>query len=130
MTLIRRDPFDGFFEDDWGFEEAQTPRMDVYEEDGSVVAELELPGLEPEEIDVQIKDNILSVETKKEEEREEDDKGYYCREISSRYYHRSVRLPSRVDENEVEAELEGGVLRVTAPKVEENEGKKIKVKKN
>jgi HSP20 family protein len=108
----------------------RTPRMDIYETDDKVVAEVELPGVDPKNIEVEVKDNVLRVEAKAEEKKEEKGKGYYRREMGARYFKRAVTLPTEVVGEKAEAEYEGGVLKVTVPKAKPKkvEEKKIKIK--
>ena len=111
----------------------RTPRMDIYETDGEVVAEVELPGVNPKNIEVEVKDNVLKVEVKAEEKKEVKEKGYYRKEMGARYFKRQVSLPTDVIGERAEAEYTDGVLKVTVPKVkptkkEEKKGIKIKVK--
>jgi len=138
MPIIPWRPFreiDKFFEEDWpGLEwtpEKEAPKMNVYEEKDNVVAEVELPGVDPKNIDIEIQDNVLSVEGKKEQKQEKKEKGYYRRELSKGYYRRSVRLPAKVKEGDTKANYKDGVVKITMPKVEPKspkaKGTKIKV---
>lgn len=109
----------------------RAPRMDIYETDGEVVAEVELPGVDPKNIEVEVKDNYLRVEAKAEEKKEEKKKGYYRKEISAGYYKRVVPLPVEVIGEKAEASYEDGILKVIIPKVKpvkKEEAKKIKIK--
>jgi HSP20 family protein len=142
MPLIPYRPWwdlDRFFEEDWwpefprmSFPALRTPRMDIYEDDGNVVAEVELPGVDPKNIEVEVKDNVLSVEARGEEKKEEREKGYYRKELSARYYRRSVPLPVEVVGEKAEASYGEGILKVVIPKAkpkkEEKKGVKITVK--
>ncbi len=111
----------------------EAPKMDVYEKDGKVVVEAELPGFKREQINAQIKDGALTIEAKSEEKKEEDNKkkGYWRKEIHHGYVKRMVALPE-IDEGKVEAEFENGVLKITAPRiqpqVEESKTKKLEIK--
>ncbi len=142
MALIPWDPFKGI--DRW-FDELEpegffsslpaikTPKMDVYEDKGNVVVEAEIPGVKPEDIDVEITDNALKVEAESEEKKEKKEKGYYRKEISSGYYKRIIPLPVEVKGEKAKASYEDGVLKIVIPKKEEKpkekKGLKIKVKK-
>jgi len=108
----------------------RTPRMDIYETDDKVMAEVELPGVDPKNIGVEVKDNVLRVEAKAEEKKEVKEKGYYRKEMGARYFKRAVTLPTEVIGEKAEAEYEGGVLKVTIPKAKPKkvEEKKIKIK--
>jgi HSP20 family protein len=116
----------------WRLPMVRTPRMDIYETDDKVVAEVELPGIEPKNIEVEVKDNYLRVEARAEEKKEEKKKGYYRKEISAGYYKRVVPLPTEVMGEKAEAEYSEGILKVTIPKrkpvKEEKKPIKIKVK--
>jgi HSP20 family protein len=105
------------------------PAVDVYETDDEVVVRAQLPGVKKDDVDVSIQDNTLTVraETKREEEVEED--GYFRRELRYGTYARRLPLPTMVDEEQVAAKMEDGVLEVRAKKTGEVEesGKKISV---
>jgi HSP20 family protein len=107
----------------------RTPRMDIYETNGEVVAEVELPGVDPKNIDVEIKDNVLKVEAKAEEKKEEKKKGYYRKELSRGYFKRVTPLPVKVIEEKAEATYQEGVLKIVVPKAKPaKEEKKVKIK--
>ena len=108
--------------------------MDISETEKEIVAEVELPGVDPKNINVEVKDNVLMVEAKKEEKKEEKKKGYYRKEISSGFYKRAVPLPVEVIGEKADAEYKEGILKVVIPKVspkkvEKKKGVKVKVKK-
>jgi HSP20 family protein len=128
--LLERDffrPFNG-----WSFLEGNihTLALDMYETDDNLVVETSLSGMKPEEVDISIVGNILTIkgETKHEEEKEEKGK-YYCRERRFGAFHRALTLPAEVDPDKVEALFENGVLTLTMPKVEAAKPKRITIKK-
>lgn len=141
MPIVPFRPFrdlDRWFEEDWPefprFPMVRTPRMDIYEDNGNVIAEVELPGIDPKNIDIEVKENYLRVEAKKEEKKEEKEKGYYKKELSRGYYKRVVPLPVEVVGGKAQADYKEGILKITIPKVkptkkEEKKGIKIKVTK-
>ena len=141
MPIIPWRPFwdiEKWFEEEWPeewsfrFSKIRAPRMDIYEKDDKIVAEVELPGVDPKNIEVEVKDNVLRVTAKGKEVKEEKGKGYYKREMGERYFKREVLLPTEVLEEKAEAEYENGILKVTIPKVKQKEEKKkiqVKVKK-
>jgi len=141
MPIIPWRPFwdiEKWFEEEWPepweewprirFPMIRTPRMDIYEANDKVVAEVELPGIKPENINVEVKDNVLRVEAKAEEKKEEKGKGYYKKEIGERYFKRAVSLPTEVIGEKAEAEYNDGVLKVTIPKTKPKEVKEKKIK--
>lgn len=143
MALIPWRPLwdlDRFFDEDWlepweplvsrRLPKIRTPRMDVYETEKEVVAEFEMPGVNPENINVEVEEDALKVDAKTEEKKEEKKKGYYRKEISSASYRRVIPLPAAVKGNKADAKYEEGVLKVTIPKAEpkKKEKKSVKVK--
>jgi HSP20 family protein len=144
MPIIPWRPFweiEKWFEEEWPelewpefrFPKIRTPRMDIYEEGNNIVAEVELPGIDPKNIEVEVKDNVLRVEAKEEEKKEVREKGYFKKEIGRRYFKRQVLLPAEVQGEKAEAEYADGILKIVipkaAPKKEEKKKIKIKVKK-
>jgi len=137
MSLIPWRPFsdlDKFFgDDDWllpvfprlGFSK---PAMDVKETEKEVVAEVELPGFDPKNVEVSVKDGVLRVSGKMDEEKEEKEKGYWRKEIRRGSFERMVRLPVAVKETAVEATYEKGILTIVMPKAEVKPSSKIKIK--
>jgi HSP20 family protein len=143
MPLIPYRPFwdlDKWFEDEWPERSGwgrltpliRSPRMDIYEDAGNVIAEVELPGLDPKDINIEVKDNFLKVEAKTGEKKEEKKKGYYRKEMSQGFYRRVVPLPVEVKGEKASATYKEGILKVAIPKIkpkkEKKKGVKIKVK--
>lgn len=107
------------------------PKMDIYEKGNNVIAEIEVPGVDPNKINVSVKDNILTVEGGEEKKEEEKKKGYSRREIRKGYFKRMMVLPAEVVEGKAEASCENGMLKVVIPKTKPDkraEGKKIRIK--
>ena len=104
--------------------------MDVYETENELVVESPLPGVKPDEVDISVVGNTLTIkaETKKDETKEEKGK-YHCRERRYGLFQRSVSLPVEVDANKAEAVFENGVLKLTLPKTEAQKPRKIAIKK-
>ena len=144
MPLIPYRPFsdlDKWFEKEWEewksffsprlfrfFEEMETPKVDLYEKEGKIIAEVAVPGLKPEEINVEVEDNFLKIEGKKEEKKEEEKKGYYRKEISTGFFRRIIPLPEEIKKESVQATLDDGILRIVMEKVKKEKPKGIKVK--
>ncbi|VVB91939.1 Small heat shock protein HSP16.5 [uncultured archaeon] len=107
--------------------EYRPPSIDVVETDREVIARAEMPGLEKENIKINLTEDRLeiSAETKQEEEKKE--KGYVYREIRSGSYYRAIALPSPVDPNNAQASYKNGILEIKIPKTEVKEKKEIKV---
>jgi HSP20 family protein len=136
MSIIPWKPFselDKFFgDDDWFmpvFQRADInkPAMDIKETDKEIIAEAEIPGFDPEKIDVSVEDGILSVKGSMDEKKEEKEKGYWHKEIRTGSFERMMRLPVPVKENEVEATYEKGILKIVMPKAENKQTSKVKI---
>jgi HSP20 family protein len=104
----------------------ETPALDMYETEDEVVVEAAVPGVKPEEIDIQVAGNILTIKGKWKEKKEEK-ASYIYRECSFGSFSRSVTLPADVDMDKAEAEFEHGVLTLTLPKLETVKPKTIKI---
>lgn len=131
------DEFDNFFDEDFPLavkksaKDVFAPDADIYETEKEVIAEISLPGADPEKVDVSVEDNTLVVKGSTEKKTEVEKKGYYRKEIRSGSFYRSVALPVPVQKDNTTAEFEKGVLKVTMPKADpEREGKKIEIKVN
>ena len=125
-TLTRWDPFTELGElrtrfdrlfDEWldGRERAWTPAIDVVREDGHLVVRADLPGVKPEEVKIEVEDDILTVSAEHQESKEEKDKNYVRRERRYGSFSRSMALPVGVDAGKIKAKTHDGVVEVTIP---------------
>lgn len=107
---------------------AGTLAVDMYETDEAVVVKTAAPGVDPDDIDISITGDTLTIkgETRVDEEVEEDN--YLYRERRYGAFSRSLRIPVAVEPGKAEAEFEDGMLTLTLPKAEEVKPKAIKVK--
>lgn len=137
MSLIKWEPFDDFdrlFKDMGALAPMQGNRIgfdlaaDVYEDEKSVVVEMNLPGLKGEDIDVEVEDDYLRIAGKREEIQEKKEKSHYAKEIRRGSFERVIHLPSLVETNGVDASYKDGVLKVTMPKKAKAADAKVKVK--
>ena len=104
------------------------PSLDLSETPEAVQARMDLPGLKPEDVNIEIVGNTLRISGERKEEKEEKNETYHRVERRSGSFSRSVTLPCAVKEGEVTAEYANGVLTVTMPKSEQAKSHKIKVK--
>lgn len=102
--------------------------VDMYETDDKIVVKASLPGVKPEEVDISVTGNTLTIkgETKAEEEVKEEN--YIRRERRYGAFSRSLSLPTQVEVEKAEAAFENGVLTLSLPKAEAVRPKAIKVK--
>ncbi|SRR6056297_1001328 len=133
--LVPFDPFkklDSFFEEDELFSKMhKMARMNIEERDKDIVVEMEIPGVEADDIDVTLEENILKVRAGRKEEKEEGgDKKYHRREFRRHYFKRIARLPAKVKANQAQANYKNGVLSLKIPKSEEEKRKEVKIEVN
>jgi HSP20 family protein len=128
--------FDEFFDRPFGlspflrepaFMRGFAPNMDVSETEKEVTISAELPGMEPEDINISLDHNILTVSGEKHAETEEKDKRYYRVERSYGSFSRSITLPEGVEEEKIDATFKRGVLKITLPKTAEAQKKSKKI---
>jgi len=103
------------------------PAVDIYETDDKVVLKAELPGLKKEDIDIQIRDNTLTLKGEKKFEKEVKEENYHRVERAYGSFQRSFTLPSTIKQEGIEASFKDGVLEISLPKVEEAKPKQIKI---
>jgi len=102
--------------------------VDVYETDDAVVVKSAIPGVKPEDIDVSITGDTLTIKGETQAEEEVKEENYFRRERRYGSFSRSVAIPLPVVAAKAEAEFENGVLTLTLPKAEEVKPKAIKIK--
>lgn len=107
------------------------PAVDVAEDDKAVTLTAELPGLKEADIEVVLRDDMLTVKGEKKSERKEDKENYHLTERRYGAFERTFRLPETADADKIKAAFDDGVLTVTVPKKAEAKKaeKKIKVGK-
>ncbi len=106
----------------------KTPSLDVFEEKDEIVVKADLPGMNKDEIQVTVTENVVTIKGEKKKEEEVKEKDYYRRERSYGSFVRSVELPSEVKSDQIKANFKDGVLEVRMPKTEEAKKKSVSVK--
>ncbi|MCP4782514.1 MAG: Hsp20/alpha crystallin family protein [Fuerstiella sp.] len=113
------------------FEDVNIPSVDVSETDDSIEVKTDLPGVRSKDIDIEIRNDYLTVSGKTAEvktTKEGNGRTYHRTERRTGSFSRSVRLPCEVQEDSVEAELKDGVPAITLPKAEVAKTTRISVK--
>lgn len=105
-----------------------TLALDVYQTEESAVVKTSVPGVKPDEIDITISGNMLTISGETKEEQEVKEENYLRRERRLGSFSRSVVLPDGLEPDKAEASFEDGVLTLTIPKAPEAKPKVIKVK--
>ena len=125
--------FDDFFGRDFFVEPFRglgewRPAVDVAETDTSIIVKADLPGLDVKNLDVSLRGDILTIKGEKKEEKEEKTKSFHRVERHYGSFERSVRLPTAVKADQVQASFKDGVLHIELPKTEESKQKSIRIK--
>ncbi len=108
--------------------EVTAPSVDIFEEKDDIVVKAELPGIEKDNVEVNLTDHTLTIKGEKKKEEEVKEENYYRAERSYGSFLRVLDLPKDVHADKVKASFKNGVLEVRMPKTEEAKAKEIKVK--
>ena len=126
------DIFDRFFDFElptlFGEEEMVVPHFDISETEKEYVISGEIPGIDVKDLNVTLTDGIITIKGEKKKETEEKEENYHRIERHYGSFERSFRVPDTVKTDELDANYKDGVLKLTLPKAEVSEGKKIEVK--
>ena len=122
METMWRDPFHMP-----AFREMGYPSVNVKENDKQIQVEAEIPGMDPKDIDISIRDNALVIQGEKKFEDQQKQENYQRVECSYGSFYRMIPLSTDVDESNIKAKYKKGVLKVTLPKKEGAGSKKIQI---
>jgi len=145
MTTIRRNsPFgemlslrqamDRLFEDSWVRPGAMSAdgdhalAVDVRTTPNSLVVEAAMPGVKPEDVDISLLGDTLTISARSAEEKSGDEDGYTYREIRRGSFARSLTLPRGLKTDAAAASFDNGLLRLSIPKAEESKPRQIKIR--
>jgi HSP20 family protein len=112
----------GLLNDNW------LPAVDVAEKDNEYVVNVELPGVNKDDVKITLESNILTIRGEKKTEKETNQKNFRRMERSYGSFQRSFTLPTSVKNDKIDAEYKDGILSITLPKAEEAKPKQIEVK--
>ncbi len=104
-----------------------SPAVDIYETDKEIVLKAELPGINKDDVVVEVKDNILLLKGERKSEKEVKEENFHRMERSYGTFQRSFTLPNTVDKDRVKASYKNGVLKIELPKTSTRKLKQIKV---
>jgi len=104
------------------------PALDMYETDGKIKVDMPLPGVKPEEVELTITGNTLTIKGERKVKEEVKKENYYRHEMHYGAFTRTVTLPETVDVAKPEATFENGVVTVSFPKLKTVEPKRIEIK--
>ncbi len=103
------------------------PVVDVYDNDDRIVIKAELPGIDKEGIEIDVKDRVLTLKGERSSENEVKDDNYYRRERCVGKFERAFTLPADVDPDKIKADYKEGVLKIDIPKPEEKKPRQITI---
>ena len=101
---------------EWNFSN-DVPAVNVKDEEKNYLIEIAAPGMKKEDFRIELENGVLMIGAKNEDSKEEKDNGYVRREFSFRNFQRSFWMPETVDSNNITAQYEQGVLKLTVPKL-------------
>lgn len=103
------------------------PPVDVFEEDGKLIVETPLAGVDPKDVEITVDGGVLTIRGKTEHRTEVDEKNYLYKEVRYGAFQRKVALPAPVLGEKAEATSEHGLLRIALPKIEAPKHKEVKI---
>ena len=103
------------------------PVVDIYDNDDKIVIKAELPGVNKKDIEVDIKDRVLTLKGERKADNEVKKDNYYRRESTYGRFERSFTLPAEVDPDKIKADFKDGILKVEVPKPEHKKPKQVTV---
>jgi HSP20 family protein len=146
MALVRWDPlrdmdslqsdvnrlFDRFFQSgtgngNGGAVRRWIPPMDLVESESDLVLRADLPGMSEKDVEIEVKDGVLTVSGERRSESEEKGEGFHRVERAFGRFSRSLSLPDGVDAERIAAKFKDGVLEVTIPKPEETKPTRVAI---
>lgn len=98
-----------------GHERRWAPAIDVVREDGNVIVHADIPGIKPEDVKIEVEDDVLTISGKREQHEEERGKRFVRRERRYGSFARSIALPAGVQPEKIEAQTHDGVIEVKIP---------------
>ena len=138
MAVVKWDPFRDFnlLQDRvnrlFGNDEATatttwSPSVDIFETEGEIVVKAELPGMNREDITLNLEKNLLTLKGERRFEKETKDENYHRIERSYGGFSRAFSIPATVDEEKIRADYKDGVLKIVLPKKEQAKPKQIRI---
>lgn len=109
---------------------AWNPSVDIFENKDQIVLEAELPGMNPEDVNISIENNVLTLHGERKFEKKSDGDNFHRVERSYGSFTRSFTLPPTVSSENAEASFDNGVLRLSLAKREEAKPRRIEIKAN
>lgn len=139
MAIVKWDPFDT--RPFWGRRLTRDFWPEIWEEEGmplnipvevketadNVLVTASVPGVDPQDLDIEVTSDTVSINYQTEKEKEDKDERWHTKERIYGAFSRTITLPNPIDTNKVKSECKNGLLTLTLPKREETKPKKVKV---
>lgn len=125
------DTLNRVFQDSWQMNNWPATRemaVNMKETEDHIIVTTPIPGISPEDLDINISDNLLTIKAESKQENKQEEKGYLVREYSSASYFRQVSLPANVQSDQADADTKDGILTITLQKKPESKPKRITVR--
>ena len=103
------------------------PAVDLFEREDSLVLKADLPGLSEQDVQIEVRDTVLTISGERTADFEDKQNGYYRVERSFGSFSRALTLPEGVDAGKIAASFDNGVLEITIPKPEERKPRRIEI---
>jgi len=103
------------------------PAVDLVETEGNLVLRADLPGLEKDDVAIEVKDGVLTLSGERRAEHEDKAEGYYRVERAFGRFSRSLTLPQGIEPDSIDAEFTDGVLEIRIPKPEERKPHRVAI---
>jgi HSP20 family protein len=107
---------------------AWAPALDISERKDAYLVTVEVPGVEPEDLDITMEDGLLTIKGERQFTSESSEQQYHRVERRYGAFRRSITLPAQVQADHIEATFDSGVLQIVVPKAEEAKPKRIQVR--
>jgi HSP20 family protein len=141
VTLVRWEPmrelntmqgemnrlFNSFFDEEGNGRRRWAPAVDLLEREDSLVLKADLPGLTQDDVNIEVRDNVLTISGERRTDIEDKQNGYYRVERAFGGFSSSLTLPEGVDADRIAANFENAVLEVTIPKPEQRKPRRITI---
>lgn len=118
----------------WGLDHSDgssyyVPKVDISETESEIKVRAEVPGIDPDNVSIEVTDDTLTISGRIDKSNEEKDENYYRIERSHGRFSREFSLPSKIDTDSVSAEAKNGVVVITLTKLPSERKRKVEIKK-
>lgn len=113
-----------------GISNSSAPAVELHEEDHSIQLKMELPGIKPEDLNIEVTEDAVSISGERKSEAQSEQRGVVRSEFRYGSFRRVIPLPSRVKNTDVTANYQDGILHLTLPKTDAERNRVVKVSLN